>query len=182
MSPTNVSVNQLLDLNEYTLEAVNCTYMHEGVETTLVPITSPSMTLTHVSFANITLYPGDSLVIEEAFTDLPSNFTIPPLIIKYNSIYEIITTDFASIENSEDSSTDSSVLSFLKLSPATVTERDQNLFPWTSYSTIIYIHFPVSDEYDKISFSPLPYIYPLISTVVLAGVIVIAMIISRFRK
>ncbi len=182
MSPTNVSVNQLLDLNEYTLEAVNCTYMHEGVETTLVPITSPSMTLTHVSFANITLYPGDSLVIEEAFTDLPSNFTIPPLIIKYNSIYEIITTDFASIENSEDSSTDSSVLLFLNLSPATVTERDQNLFPWTSYSPIIYIHFPVSDKYDRISFSSLPYIYPLISTAVLAGVIVIAMIISRLRK
>ncbi|NPD89803.1 MAG: hypothetical protein HGN29_13910 [Asgard group archaeon] len=182
MSPTNVSVNQLLDLNEYTLEAVNCTYVHEGVETTLVPITSPSMTLTRVSFANITLYPGDSLVIEEIFTDLPSNFTIPPLIIKYNSIYEIITTDFASIENSEDSSTDSSVLSFLKLSPATVTERDQNLFPWTSYSPIIYIHFPVSDEYDRISFSPLPYVYPLISTAVLAGVTVIAMIISRLRK
>ncbi|MHA2307869.1 MAG: hypothetical protein ACXABJ_01175 [Candidatus Heimdallarchaeaceae archaeon] len=31
MSPTNVSVNQLLDLNEYTLESVNCTYVHEGV-------------------------------------------------------------------------------------------------------------------------------------------------------
>jgi hypothetical protein len=140
------------------------------------------MTLTHVSFANLTLYPGDSLVIEETFTDLPSNFTIPPLIIKYNSIYEIITTDFSSIENSEDSSTDSSVLSFLKLSPATVTERDQNLFPWTSYSPIIYIHFPVSDEYERISFSSLPYIYPLISTAVLAGGIIIAMIISRFRK
>ncbi|MCG3221857.1 MAG: hypothetical protein H7641_10800, partial [Candidatus Heimdallarchaeota archaeon] len=182
LSPTNVSVSQLLDLNEYTLEAINCTYIHEGVETPLVPITSPTMTLTQVSFANITLYPGDILIIEETFTDLPVNFTIPPLIIKYNSIYEIITTDFVSVESSEDSSTETGMLSFLKLSPATITEKDQNLFPWTTYSPIIYIHLPISDRYDRITFSSLPYIYPLISTAVLVGVIAIAILISRLRK
>lgn len=182
LSATNVSVSQLLDLNQYALDDVNCTYIHEGIETSLVPLTSPKLTLTQISFANITLYPGDTLIIEESFTNLPVNFTIPPLRIRYNSIYEILTTDFVSIETLEDSSTESSNLSFLKFSPANINERDQNLFPWTSYSPIIYIHIPISDQYERISFSSLPYIYPLISTAVLAGVILIAILISRMRK
>jgi hypothetical protein len=182
LSATNVSVSQLLNLDQYSLDNVNCTYVHDGIETSLIPETSTTLTLTKISFANITLHPGDSLVIEEAFTDLPENFTVPPLVIRYSSIYEILTTDFVSIETSFDSSTESSNLSYLKLSPANITERDQNLFPWTSYSPIIYIHIPISDEYNRISFSSLPYIYPLISTAVLTGVILVAILISRFRK
>ena len=182
MSPTNVSVNQLLDLNNYALEEVNCTYIHDGVETILVPATTSTMELTYVSFANITLHPGDVLIIKEIFTDLPVNFTIPPLIVKYSSIYEIIITDFASVENSEDSSIETSALPLLKMSPANVIEQDQNLFPWTTYSPVIYLHIPISDRYDEISFSPLPYIYPLISTAVLVGVILVVILISRLRK
>ena len=180
MSPTNVSVSQLLDLNEYSLGGMNCTYIHDDVETSLVPISSPMMELTHVSFANITLYPGDALVIEESFTDLPENFTVPPMIINYNSIYEIVTTDFATTEGSDESSAETA-LSALKLSPANIEEEEQNLFPWTTYSSVIFLHFPI-DENGKVDFTPLPYIYPLISTAVVVSVIVIAIVISRLRR
>jgi hypothetical protein len=168
-------------LNEYSLEGVNCTYVHDGIETTLVPITSSTMTLTHISFANITLHPGDVLIVEESFTDLPANFTIPPLIINYNSIYEIITTDFRSAEDSDSPSTETSSLSLLKLSPANIEEEEQSLFPWTTYSPVIFINFPIGEN-GTIDFSPLPYIYPLISTAVLVGVIVVTIVISRLRR
>jgi len=182
LSPANVSVTQFIDQSQFTLVDVQCSYISGGTETPFVPITTTKMTFTQISYANVTLFPGDKLVISETFTDLPQNFTVPPLIVNYYSLYEIITTDFQSIETSSQGEIPDNESISLKLSPGNVTEQAQSIFLWSTFSPVIRISFPISDKYDEITFTDLPFLYPIISLGLISGVLVIAMIISRLRK
>ncbi|MHA2357901.1 MAG: hypothetical protein ACXABK_03940, partial [Candidatus Heimdallarchaeaceae archaeon] len=70
----------------------------------------------------------------------------------------------------------------LKLSPGNVTEQAQSIFLWSSFSPVIRISFPISDIYNEILFSDLPFLYPIISLGLISGVLVITMLISRIRR
>ncbi|MBW2966576.1 hypothetical protein KY342_05720 [Candidatus Woesearchaeota archaeon] len=182
LSDTNVSIYQILDPSKYTLDSVTCSYYHLMSPQDLIPVFNVKQTHTIVSFANVTLSPGDYINITETYTGLSANFTIPPIVVNYQSIYEIYTTDYEEISSptQEQSSETSNLL--IKMSPSNVTEGSQNIFNWAAFSFSIYINIPISEEYTKITFSPLHYIYPLISAGIIAAVVLVVMLISRIRR
>ncbi|MFW9851470.1 MAG: hypothetical protein ACFFDS_00830 [Candidatus Thorarchaeota archaeon] len=183
LSDTNVSIYQILDPSKYTLDSVNCSYYHDLVNPqVLTPLFNVKQAHTIVSFANVTLSPGDYIVISETYTNLSGNFTIPPLVVNYKSIYQIYITEYEEISSpaQEQSSETSNLL--VKMSPSNITEGSQNIFNWASFSFSIYISIPISEEYTKITFSPLHYIYPLISIGIVTSVVLVVMLISRIRR
>ena len=183
LSDTDVSIYQILDPSKYTLDSANCSYYHNLMNPqVLTPLFNVKQTHTIVSFANVTLSPGDYIIIKEIYTDFSGNFTIPPLVVNYQSIYEIYTTDYEEISSpTQEQSSEASTL-LLKMSPSNVTEGSQNIFNWATFSFSIYISIPISEEYTKITFSPLHYIYPLISVGIITAVVLIVMLISRIRR
>lgn len=183
LSDTNVSIYQIIDPSKYVLDTVNCSYYHLLMSPQiLTPLFNVKQTHTIVSFANVTLSPGDHILIKETYTDFSGNFTIPPLVVNYQSIYEIYTTDYEELSSpTQDQTTEMSNL-LVKMSPSNVTEGSQNIFNWASFSFSIYISIPISEEYTKITFSPLHYIYPLISAGIITAVVLVVMLISRIRR
>jgi len=183
LSPTDVSVSQLFGKETVEIDEINCTLILENDdEQILSPVITSRADFILISYTNTTLYPGDKIVIRIQLSDLAEDFIIPPVIINYDSIYEIRPTDFQSTETQSDRNTQDAMNLSIKNSPANVSESDQNKFLWSSFSPVIKINLPFSEKYDKITFSSLPWLYPLISTGALAGVLVIVIIISRFRK
>ena len=181
LSPTSVSVYQFVDLFLYTLDNASCDLVHNSDITILTPISSEQLALTRISFANTTLNPGDKLIITEVFSDLPEEFTIPPIIISYSSDYEILETDFQSLDpQTQDQPPENEILN-IKLAPANITEGTQNLFLWSSFTPLFTINIQISEEFERIELSSLPWLYLVISTAVVSGAIVIIMLSSRFR-
>ena len=183
LSPTDVRISQMFGKETAEIDEINCTLILEnGEEQILSPVITSRANFFLISYANTTLHPGDRIVIKIQLSDLAEDFIIPPIIINYDSIYEIRPTDFQSTETHSDSNTQDTMNLSIKNSPANVSESDQNKFLWISFSPVIKINLPFSEKYDEITFSSLPWLYPLISTGALAGVLVIVIVISRFRK
>ncbi|MCK4971860.1 MAG: hypothetical protein KAS52_00950, partial [Candidatus Heimdallarchaeota archaeon] len=177
MSPANISIFQFIDQSLLDSFEANVQYIHNEVESELTIETSVEFGIVKVTYATMTLYPGDKIIITITGTDLPDNFTVPPLIVNYLSLYEIITTDFQPIETQENPSTILENPVSLKLSPSTINEDSQNYFIWSTFSSIFTINIPISDVYDKITYSSLPLFYPLVSVVAITIILSIAMII-----
>ena len=183
LSPTEARISQLFSKETVEIDEINCTIILENDdEQILSPVITSRADFILISYTNTTLYPGDRIVIRIQLSDLAEDFIIPPIIINYDSIYEIRPTDFQSTETQSDSNTQDTMNLSIKTSPANVSESDQNKFLWISFSPVIKINLPFSEKYDKITFSSLPWLYPLISTGALAGVLVIVIVISRFKK
>ena len=183
LSPTEVRISQMFSKETVEIDEINCTIILENDdEQVLSPVITSRDDFILISYTNTTLYPGDRIVIRIQLSDLAEDFIIPPIIINYDSIYEIRPTDFQSTETQSDSNTQDTMNLSIKTSPANVSESDQNKFLWISFSPVIKINLPFSEKYDKITFSSLPWLYPLISTGALAGVLVIVIVISRFKK
>ncbi len=181
LSPTEVSIYQILDPSLYSLDSAFCSYIHDTMVTDLDPIETIGEIFNKISFANVTLNPGDKLVINETFSDLPEELSIPPLIITYLSDYEILTTDFQPIETQLENQLPEGDILNLKFAPANITEREQTSFLWSTFTPIIRINIPVSEIHERITLSSLPWIYVVISTGVLAGILVILITFSRLR-
>jgi hypothetical protein len=172
-------VPEIVVTSDYTLHENDRTmYIKYEIENTGL---SPAEVRISQMFSKETVA-GDRIVIRIQLSDLAEDFIIPPIIINYDSIYEIRPTDFQSTETQSDSNTQDTMNLSIKNSPANVSEGDQNKFLWSSFSPVIKINLPFSEKYDKITFSSLPWLYPLISAGVLAGVLVIVIVISRFKK
>ncbi|MCE7748623.1 MAG: hypothetical protein GPJ51_09495 [Candidatus Heimdallarchaeota archaeon] len=183
LSPTEVRISQMFGKETAEIDEINCTIILENDdEQILSPVITSRADFILISYTNTTLYPGDRIVIRIQLSDLAEDFIIPPIIINYDSIYEIRPTDFQSTEIQSDSSTQDIMNLSIKTSPANVSESDQNKFLWISFSPVIKINLPFSEKYSEITFSSLPWLYTLISTGALAGVLVIVIFISRFRK
>ena len=183
LSPAEVRISQMFSKETVEIDEINCTIILENDdEQILSPVITSRADFILISYTNTTLHPGDRIVIRIQLSDLAEDFIIPPIIINYDSIYEIRPTDFQSTEIQSDSNTQDTMNLSIKNSPANVSESDQNKFLWSSFSPIIKINLPFSEKYDKITFSSLPWLYPLISAGVLAGVLVIVIVISRFKK
>ncbi len=182
MSPANISLFQFIDQSLLDSFEAKVQYIHNEVESELIIETSVVFGTVKVTYATMTLYPGDKIVITITGTDLPDNFTVPPLIVNYLSLYEILTTDFQSIETQENPSTILELPLSMKLSPSTINEDSQNYFIWSTFSSIFTINIPISDIYDKITYSSLPLFYPLVSVAVITITLSIAMIISKLRN
>ena len=181
LSPTAVSIYQFLDPSEYNLDSASCVYFNDISQTDMEPVLTAGEVFTKISFANVTLNPGDKLVINETFTDLPEEVNIPPLIINYLSDYEIMTTDFQPTESQLGDQIPENDALNLRLSPANITEGSQTSFLWSTFTPVIKINIPLSEIHERITLSPLPWIYVVISTGVLAGVLVILITFSRIR-
>ena len=183
LSPTEVRISQMFGKETAEIDEINCTIILENDdEQILSPVITSRADFILISYTNTTLYPGDRIVIRIQLSDLAEDFIIPPIIINYDSIYEIRPTDFQSTEIQSDSNTQDIMNLSIKTSPANVSESDQNKFLWISFSPVIKINLPFSEKYSEITFSSLPWLYTLISTGALAGVLVIVIVISRFRK
>ncbi|MCK4895402.1 MAG: hypothetical protein KAS47_01235, partial [Candidatus Heimdallarchaeota archaeon] len=182
MSPANISIFQFIDQSLLDSFEANVQYIHNEVESELTIETSVEFGIVKVTYATMTLYPGDKIIITITGTDLPDNFTVPPLIVNYLSLYEIITTDFQPIETQENPSTILENPVSLKLSPSTINEDSQNYFIWSTFSSIFTINIPISDIYEKITYSSLPLLYPLVSVAAITVTLSIVMIISKMRN
>ncbi len=182
MSPTNISLFQFIDQTLLDSFEANVIYIHNEVETELIIETSVEFGSVKVTYATLTLHPGDKIIITITGTNLPDNFTVPPLIVNYISLYEILTTDFQSIETQENPSTTLENPLSLKLSPAIINEDSQNYFIWSTFSSIFTINIPISDVYEKITYSSLPLFYPIVSVAAITITLSIAMIISKMRN
>jgi len=182
MSPANISIFQFIDQSLLDSFEANIQYIHNEVETELTIETSVEFGTVKVTYATMTLYPGDKIIITITGTNLPDNFTVPPLIVNYFSLYEILTTDFQSIETQKNPSTILENPVSLKLSPSTINEDSQNYFIWSTFSSIFAINIPISDVYEKITYSSLPLLYLLVSVAVITISLSIAMIISKIRN
>ncbi len=182
MSPANISIFQFIDQSLLDSFDAQVKYINNEVETELIIETSVEFGSVKVAYATMTLHPGDKIIITITGTDLPDNFTVPPLIVNYFSLYEILTTDFQSIETLENPSTTLENPLSLKLSPATINEDSQNYFIWSTFSSIFTINIPISDVYEKITYSLLPLLYPLVSVAAITITLSIAMIISKIRN
>ena len=183
LSPTEVRISQMFGKETAEIDEINCTIILENDdEQILSPVITSRADFILISYANTTLYPGDRIVIRIQLSGLAEDFIIPPIIINYDSIYEIRPTDFQSTEIQSDSNTQDIMNLSIKTSPANVSESDQNKFLWISFSPVIKINLPFSEKYSEITFSSLPWLYTLISTGALASVLVIVIVISRFRK
>ena len=182
MSPANISIFQFIDQSLLdSFEAV-VQYVHNEVEGDLIIESSTEFGTVKVTYATMTLYPGDKIIITIIGTDLPDNFTIPPLIVNYYSLYEILTTDFQSVETVETPSTSVETPLFLKLSPSTVNEDSQDFFIWSTFSNVFTINLPISNIYERITFSSLPLFYPLVSVAAITVTLSITMIISKIKN
>ncbi len=182
MSPANISLFQFIDQSLLDSFEANVQYIHNEVESELIIETSVVFGTVKVTYATMTLYPGDKIIITITGTDLPDNFTVPPLIVNYLSLYEILTTDFQSIETQENPSTTLEIPLSMKLSPSTINEDSQNYFIWSTFSSIFTINIPISGAYERITYSSLPLFYPLVSVAVITITLSIAMIISKLRN
>ncbi len=182
MSPANISLFQFIDQSLLDSFEANVIYIHNEVETELTIETSVEFGTVKVTYATLTLYPGDKIIITITGTDLPDNFTVPPLIVNYFSLYEILTTDFQSIESQENPSTTLENPLALKLSPSIISEDSQNYFIWSTFSNIFTINIPISNIYEKITYSSLPLFYPIVSVAAITVTLSIAMIISKIRN
>ena len=182
MSPANISIFQFIDQSLLDSFDANVKYVHNEVESELTIETSVEFGTVKVTYATMTLYPGDKIIITITGTDLPENFTVTPLIVNYFSLYEILTTDFQSIETQETPSTTLENPLSLKLSPSTINEDPQNYFIWSTFSNIFTINIPLSDTYVRITYSSLPLFYPLISVAAITITLSVAMIISKIRN
>ncbi|MHA1201817.1 MAG: hypothetical protein ACTSQ4_04775 [Candidatus Heimdallarchaeaceae archaeon] len=182
MSPANISLFQFIDQSLLDSFEANVQYIHNEVESELTIETSVVFGSVKVTYATMTLYPGDKIIITITGNDLPDNFTVPPLIVNYLSLYEILTTDFQSIEVQENPSTTLEIPLSMKLSPSTINEDSQNYFIWSTFSSIFTINMPISNIYERITYSSLPLFYPLVSVAAITITLSIAMIISKLRN
>ncbi len=182
LSSTDLTLYQVFPKGQGDLEYLNCSLIQGDTIITLEPVISTKGDYYFINYVNITLEPGDKILVEARLSNISEDFTIPPIIIKYYSIYQIHTTDFATTNSQTEVNTANPASLYVKASPSTVIEGGQNQFIWSSFSPVIHINLPFSSEYERIIFSSLPWLYPVISTAILGGLILIAMIISRTRK
>ncbi len=183
LSATDVEIMQVIDMGSATIYEINCSLVPEtGDEQVLAPIITSKEDFYLIDYASTTLQPGDKIVIEIRFSDLAEDFIIPPILINYNSIYEIHATDFQSSEDVYGIETINLTSFSVRNSPSNVSESEQTDFLWFSFSSVIKINLPISEKFDRVLFSSLPWTYTIISTGILSGVIVIVIIVSRLRK
>ncbi|MHA1223654.1 MAG: hypothetical protein ACTSP3_10520 [Candidatus Heimdallarchaeaceae archaeon] len=182
LSAANISVYRIVENNLYSIQSSNVSLESSNSIIQISPIITQKSSYKVISYANVTLNPGDKLIIEEEITDFPKDFSIPPLVINYQTPYELYQTNFESLETETQESQDlGEEKCLLRMSSANITENPQNAFGWSSFSPLIKIKISVSPHYSSISFTPLPWIYPLISTVVIAALVILLFISSKFR-
>jgi len=183
LSAANISVYRIVENNLYSIQSSNVSLESPNSVIQISPIITQRSSYKVISYANVTLNPGDKLIIEEEITDFPKDFSVPPLVINYQTPYEVYQTNFESLETEPQESQDlGGEECLLRMSPANITENPQNAFGWSSFSPLIKIKISVSPHYSSISFTPLPWIYPLISTVVIAALVILLFISSKFRS
>ena len=183
LSASDVEIMQIFGMDYATFDDINCTLVLEtGDEQTLTPTIIEKEDFYNINYASTTLQPGDKIIVEINLSNLAEDFIVPPILVNYSSIYEIHSTDFQSSEEEYGFETIDSMDLSIRSSPANVSESEQTEFLWFSFSSVIKINLPFSGKYDEILFSSLPWIYTVISTGVLSGVIAIVIIVSRMRK
>ena len=181
LSPTNITVTQYVEQTLLTLFEASAVYIQDTVETAQSIIITEEYDKIKITYASLTLYPGESIIITITGSNLPQNFAFPPLIIDYHSFYEIITTDFQSIETQSEQHMSVEFSQLIKQSPSNITENAQSFFSWSTFSNVLDINFPISG-FGKIDYFSLPMIYPLVSAAVITLVLAVVMIISKLRN
>ena len=182
LSITTLSLHQVFPKDQGELEYLNCTLVTNDNTIELEPTIVTRGDYHLISYTNITLEPGDYIIVEAQLRGIEEEFIIPPLIVNYSSLYQIQTTDFRISDNQAEADQAISTNLKVKNSPSTVSEGNQNQFIWSSFSILIHIDLPFSSESEQILFSSLPWIYPVLSTALISSLLLIAIVISRNRK
>ncbi|MHA1401654.1 MAG: hypothetical protein ACTSQE_14990, partial [Candidatus Heimdallarchaeaceae archaeon] len=178
LSSTNVSIFQLMDnLTYQSLQSVTTVFN----ETSITPEYYEYLSYIRINLAkSLQLAPGEKLVITEIYTNLSQGLIVPPLIIDYLSLYEILTTDFQPVNvNQQQETLDFSYA--LHLAPENVTESDQNKFAWTTYSPTIEVPIPTIEEPEnriEFTFPDIPNIYPIITAGVATIIVVLISMVA----
>ncbi len=191
LSSTNISILHLLNNHTFNdLIGISVS----GID--LQYATFPYLSYVKIELlTNYQLSPSEKIIVIETFSLKSSDFMIQPLTIKYDSLYEIIATDFKTDSSSSSPYPSSpqalNVLNYKMIGTITDTNNNQdhqNKFEWIIYSSPIVVTTPIifnntnNGHNVTIAISSLPLIYPLITTAVSTVIIIVASIISSISR
>ncbi len=182
-SNTSVTVSQIFSkLNFADILNMYCTFngVNNNNSEQIIPVnTTLSDGSIHVQYiSNYELLPNDSISIKIKMKTYEEDIEITPLIVEYVSLYEILETDFSS--DKENEVFNPSLC--LRVDIKSITESSQSSYGWTVFSSTIIIK-PSSDLEDfTIVRDTLPMIYPIFSSLLITGIVVLVATISITRR
>ena len=178
LSSSNLTISQVLDNSLADSLSATSHYITEESEILLTITSSATLSSTKVNLANVTLNPGEMVRIQEVFSNIEEEIVIPPIIIVYSSLYEIQGTTFQATDSNFDSTNVDSEVYQIKMEVPEVIEEEQFSFEWSVFSPVIKIKIPLITGVE-ITFSSLPYLYPLISAAALTVIVLVIALFSR---
>lgn len=179
LSSSNLTISQVLDNSLADSLSATSHYITEEDEILLTITSSATLSCTKVNLANVTLNPGETVRIQEVFNNIEEEIVIPPIIIVYSSLYEIQGTTFQAADTNFEITNMGSEVYQLKMEVPEVIEEEQFSFEWSAFSPVIKIKIPLISTDIEITFSSLPYLYPLISAAALTVIVLVIALFSR---
>ncbi|MCK4844956.1 MAG: hypothetical protein KAS95_04730, partial [Candidatus Heimdallarchaeota archaeon] len=179
LSSSNLTISQVLDNSLADSLSATSYYITEENEILLTITSSATLSCTKVNLANVTLNPGEMVRIQEVFSNIEEEIVIPPIIIVYSSLYEIQGTTFQAADTNFEITNMGSEVYLIKMEVPIVIEEEQFSFEWSAFSPVIKIKIPLISTDIEITFSSLPYLYPLISAAALTVIVLVIALFSR---
>lgn len=179
LSSSNLTISQVLDNSLADSLSAISHYITEENEILLTITSSATLSCTKVNLANVTLNPGEMVRIQEVFSNIEEEIVIPPIIIVYSSLYEIQGTTFQAADTNFESTNVGSEVYPIKMEVPEVIEEEQFSFEWSVFSPVIKIKIPLISTDVEVTFSSLPYLYPLISAAALTVIVLVIALFSR---
>ncbi len=179
LSSSNLTISQVLDNSLADSLSATSHYITEENEILLTITSSATLSSTKVNLANVTLNPGEMVRIQEIFSNIEGEIVIPPIIIVYSSLYEIQGTTFQATDTNFESTNVGSEVYPIKMEVPEVIEEEQFSFEWSVFSPVIKIKIPLISTDVEVTFSSLPYLYPLISAAALTVIVLVIALFSR---
>ncbi len=179
LSSSNLTISQVLDNSLADSLSATSHYITEEKEILLTITSSATFSCTKVNLANVTLNPGEMVRIQEIFSNIEGEIVIPPIIIIYSSLYEIQGTTFQAADTNFEITNMGSEVYQIKMEVPIIIEEEQFSFEWSVFSPVIKIKIPQISTDIEITFSSLPYLYPLISAVALTVIVLVIALFSR---
>lgn len=179
LSSSNLTISQVLDNSLADSLSATSHYITEENEILLTITSSATLSRTKVNLANVTLNPGEMVRIQEVFSNVEGEIVIPPIIIVYSSLYEIQGTTFQAADTNFEITNMGSEVYLIKMEVPIVIEEEQFSFEWSAFSPVIKIKIPLISTDIELTFSSLPYLYPLISATALTVIVLVIALFSR---
>ncbi|MHA1685510.1 MAG: hypothetical protein ACTSYD_03780 [Candidatus Heimdallarchaeaceae archaeon] len=174
----------LSDTTSSYLKNAACYYSYNGSTKTLIPTTRETLGYAQIIYANMSIPPGGSIMIEETYYNIPNSFVVNALILTYDSEYQLYQTDFDKTSSNGDTSLPLCVPTYSLAYNANpnITESRQNTFTWTDYSSILYLSFSTPSLSWLPQVSPISLYYPMLTSGIFTILLLVALLATKIRK